>query len=480
MLPKLTEVFTTSITADELTLKDVATFIRRHVIADLPRLQHLYNYYCGLQDILTRKKDNNLSNNQLVINYCQYIADFTSGYLLGTPVTYSNPAEEQAKKDGTFNGKSILDPILDILKKADSATQDADLALDGSIFGRCYEMIYIPDDEQALPKLARLSPLNAFVVYDDTVEQKPVFGVHYYPVYDINGRQTGYKGTVSTATYTQAIALNMEYGIDSAGTGDPIPHDFGKVTIDEIYNNGQRFGDFENILSLQDAYNLLQSDRVNDKEQFVNALLVIKGAILGDTNEDKSEAVEALKENRVMELPTDADVAYLTRQFDESSVEVLKNSIVTEILSKSCVPDMSDEHFSGNSSGVALKYKLLPLEQKTKIKQRFFTEGLRYRFECIANVLTSRGAAAFDLENVEITFKRSLPPNELESAQLVSQLQGVVPLKQLYAQLPFITDVDTAVKQHEDEQKKAMEQQIAMQKALMALEANTPINASDM
>lgn len=473
MIPNNPTLFTTSISADELTLRDVATFIRRHVTTDLPRLQHLYNYYCGYQDILGRKKDDNLSNNQLVINLCSYIADFTSGYLLGTPVTYTNPNDEKNNSD-----KSIIQPILDVLKAADSATQDADLALDGSIFGRCYEMIYIPDTDSAIPKLARLSPLNAFVVYDDTVEQNPVFGVHYYPVYNASGVQTGYKGTLATDKYTQSLELDMGYGI--VQTGEPIPHDFGKVPIDEIFNNGQRFGDFERILSLQDAYNLLQSDRVNDKEQFVNALLVIKGAILGDTNEEKNEAVEALKENRVMELPTDADVAYLTRQFDENSVEVLKTSIVNDIHKISCVPDMSDQNFAGNTSGVAMKYKLLALEQLTKTKERYFAEGLRYRLECIANVLTSRGAAAFDLPNVDIAFKRSLPPNELESAQLVAQLQGVVPMKQLYAQLPFITDVDAAIAQLEEEQEAAMKRQAEMQKALMSIEANTPINASDM
>lgn len=466
----ITSIFTTSLAVEELTLRDVAAFIRRHVTDDLPRLQRLYEYYCGEQDILKRKKDDDLSNNRLVVNHCSYIADFTAGYLLGTPVTYTNPNDEKSGSD-----KSIIQPLIDVLKKADSATQDADLALDASIFGRAYEMIYIPDTEEATPKLARLSPLNAFVVYDDTVEQKPIFGVHYYPIYDISGRQTGYKATISTATYTQAIALDMGYGIDSRGTGEPIPHDFGKVTIDEIYNNGQRFGDFERIMSLQDAYNILQSDRVNDKEQFVNALLVIKGAILGDTGEEKKEALEALKEERVMELSNDADAAYLTRQFDESSVEVLKTSIVNDIHKISCVPDMSDQNFAGNTSGVAMKYKLLALEQLTKTKERYFAEGLRYRLECIANVLTSRGAASFDLENVDIAFKRSLPPNELESAQLVATLNGIVPQKQLFAQLPFITDVDAALAQLEAEQKEAVQRQADMQKALMAAEASAAI-----
>ena len=44
-------------------------------------------------------------------------------------------------------------------------------------------------------------------------------------------------------------------------------------------------------------------------------------------------------------------------------------SIVTDIHKISGVPDMSDESFAGNASGVAMKYKLLNLEQITKTER---------------------------------------------------------------------------------------------------------------
>ena len=74
----------------------------------------------------------------------------------------------------------------------------------------------------------------------------------------------------------------------------------------------------------------MQSDRVNDKEQFVDALLLIKGQILGDDNEEKTETYNAMKQNRVLELSSDSDASFLTRQFDESSIEVLRKSIVSD------------------------------------------------------------------------------------------------------------------------------------------------------
>ena len=151
---------------------------------------------------------------------------------------------------------------------------------------------------------------------------------------------------------------------------DPYEHFFGGVPIIEYYNNWDRQGDFEQVTSLIDAYNTLQSDRVNDKEQFVDSLLVIKGQILGDTAEEENSTYNAIKEYGVMTIDDTGDAKWLTRQFDENSVDLLRRSLESDIHKFSGVPCLSDESFSGNSSGVAMKYKLLAFEQMTKIKER--------------------------------------------------------------------------------------------------------------
>jgi len=409
-----------------------AKYIQRHG-NEIDYLTKLDNYYRGKQDILNRVKGADLSNNRLVCNHAKYIADFTSAYLIGSPVTYT--------------ADSDITVLTDALKAADAPTQDIDLAHDDAIFGRAYEMIYL--DENAGIKLAKISPLNGFVVYNDTVEQRPLFSVHYYPTFDDNGQKTGYKGSISTDSYIQDITLTATRSLQSAG--EPVPHYFGKVPLDEIYNNADRMGDFENVISLIDAYNTLQSDRVNDKEQFVKALLVITGQVLGDTDEESSETYDAIRKHGVMTLDQGSTASFLTRQLDESSVEILSKSISHDIHKFSGVPDMSDENFAGNVSGVAMKYKLLALEQMTKFKERYFTEGLRYRLECIANVLRAKGGAAIDVKDINIQFTHSLPANETELAQLIGSLSGTVSQETLLSLLPFVKDPAAEVKAVNDE-----------------------------
>lgn len=454
----ISNIFTTSYKPKEITPQIAVKFAAKFMQEEFSRLKKLEDYYRGNHAISSRVKEANLSNIKITTNYAAYIANFTSAYLVGEPVSYTAP-----------DGMNI-DQILTTLKKADSSTQDSDLALDIAIYGRGYELIYMSSDEKPLPKLARISPLCAFVVYDDTVEQKPVFGVYWHSYIDENNSKR-YKINVFTAYKEFRFMSDEDFGI--IGDVTEIPHSFGVVPLIEYYNNGQRGGDFEQVISLIDADNLLQSDRINDKEQFVNALLVLKGVTLGDDNEEAKETLNALKQEGVMQLPAEgADAAYLTRQFEENSIETLRMSIVNDIHKISCVPDMSDKNFAANVSGVAMKFKLIGLEQFTKTKERYFAEGLRYRLKAIQNILTVKGAAAVDTEEIKITFKRSLPVNAVEEAQEVNLLSGQVPQKLLLSRLSFVEDVDEAIAELEKEKQAEIKNQQSMF-------MNTPINYTE-
>ena len=56
----------------------------------LNRYENLNNYYDGKHKILNRVFDNpNIPNNKIVANHAEYITDMATGYVFGTPITYS-------------------------------------------------------------------------------------------------------------------------------------------------------------------------------------------------------------------------------------------------------------------------------------------------------------------------------------------------------------------------------------------------------
>ncbi|WP_394896474.1 phage portal protein [Clostridium paraputrificum] len=410
------------------------------------RYNMLNNYYDGEHKILSRTlTTESLPNNKIVANHAEYITDMATGYVFGAPITYScNGADELNK----------------IFTEIDEDSHNNELALDMSIFGVGYELLYMNDDEVPYPELAVVSPLNSFLVVDSTVKQKPMFGVTYYPKYDIEGTLKGYDVNVYTdnsITHYFFTDLNNE----SPEVDEPEEHFFKDIPLVEYKNNKRLKGDFEGVITLIDAYNLLQSDRVNDKEQVVDALLAVIGASLGDNEEEKVETAKLLKELKIIELDEGGDAKWLVKNLNETEIEVLKKSLKDDIHEFSKVPCLTDENFVGNASGVAMKYKLLGFEQLGRTKERYFKKGLRQRLKLMSNIENIK-AKNINPGNIDISMKRSLPVDDELAARIAQETEGFISWETRIKRFDGEIDIDEERKRLEEENKKKVEDQQKM------------------
>ena len=403
------------------------------------RFKHLGLYYLGKHDIFDRAKEDRLKNNKVMINHAKYITDTNVGYLLGNPVDY------QVGKDENGELKYDIQPILDAYKKQTINDLDTEIAKDVSIFGMQYEYLY--SNEEAEPKSCEIDNKNAIIVYDDTVEHNKLFGLIYRPIYE-----------GETFKYWDIIYLDKSCEIHYKSTsksltkvGERKEHAFGDVPLICYKNNPEFLGDFEPVISLIDAYNLLQSDRVNDKEQLVDAILCLYNM---DFDEEQAEL---LKTSRMLaNIPADGKVEYLVKTLQENDVDILRQNLENDIHKISMVPNMSDENFANNSSGVAIRYKLLSFEQNIKNKERYFEKGLMERFRLYNNFLVTKSKMEeVPAEEVDVVFKRNLPTNDFETSQMINNLADFVDSETLITQLSFIKDASEIVelKKQEEENK---------------------------
>ena len=391
------------------------------------RLRQLRDYYDGQHAVSIRTRAKGAPNHRLWHDLPGYIVALTSGYLVGEPVQY------QCVEGGDI---SLLSRVL---KRSASDNVDCELAADAAIYGRAVEVYYA--DGEAMPRLCQADPRNAFVVYDTTVEHAPMFGVL------LSDRL----GQHFERLCQRVDVMTPDWVIHMERTGTELPrevsrerHFFGHVPMGEYWNNSRERGDFEGVMNLIDAYDVLQSDRVNDKQQFTDALMVIYGATVEEDEEHSLQ--QRLRETRTLEMPAaDARVEYLTKSLSESDTEVLKNSLRMDIHKLSLVPDLTDEAFGGNQSGVAMEFKLFGLEQLTRVKERWFREGLLWRLNCLVHFLKLRGFDLPDADTLEVQFSRSLPVNRLEVAQTLQAYDGLVSKRDLLTQVPFIEDAQAAI-----------------------------------
>lgn len=395
----------------------------------LERLAKLRAAYENDRDILARRRLSHQPNNRLAHGYAKYIATMSSGYMVGKPVAYKAP-EGQEK---------ALEPIMAEYKRTDIDSVDVELARHAAVYGKGVQIVYA--DEEAKARCATISPENGFVVYDDTIENKPMFGVHCVKRTDINGDDAGVALTVCTDTHIFEYIAEKSDDIAKIEPVEIREHRFGGVPMIEVWNDENEQGDFEQVQSLIDAYDVIESDRANDTEQHVNSILLLTGAMMQNDEEGRTPA-QQIRQDKILQLPNgDAHAEYLTATLSQADVEVLKSSINADIHKFSMVPDLTDEHFAGNASGVAMKYKLLGLESLIKIKEPWFIEALRERLQLFANFLAVRGEQMIDADDVTITLSRALPVNELEVAQIVTTLQGIVSDETLLAQVPYVDDI---------------------------------------
>lgn len=427
----------------------------RHLImkhrACIKRLDTLKNYYEGQHKILQDAD----RENKLVCNHAKDISDTASSYFIGNPISYKS--------------KEDIAALTEALEIAGADEADGDNGLDLSIYGRAYEYVYTKKDQTDL-MIKNLKPQNTFIVHDDSIEENELFAVYYFAKTDDTDKtSTVYVATVLTQNYKYVLNIQNIEGPQDL-TESPEPHYKGEVPVIEYLNNKLALGDFELQIPLIDAYNALMSDRVTDKEQFIDAILAIYGTLLSDEDAEEEgdgkgseEAMKRLKKNKLLEMPGEGSKAeYITRTFDESGVEILKKAIEQDIHKFSHIPCMTDESFGGNVSGVAMEFKTLGMENITKIKTRYYKKGLRKRLRIFAYFLSTKSGVSINLPGINPTFTRALPKNLLEISQIVANLWGKVSRKTLLSQIPFVEDVDEELAAVEKEEAESLKQQQEM------------------
>lgn len=433
---------------DEKNIKKelVVKLIREHE-KQLPRFKKLKKYYLGEHDILSKQRAKNKPNYKPVCNHAKDIADTSTGYFMGNTISYSNSEDTD------------IDELLIAFDNAEVDESDHDNALDMAIYGVAYEYVYARENENILD-IKSLEVENTFIVYDDSIEQQPLFGVYYFKRKENKADTETYQAVIMTKQFVYSIVLEgKEKGVIS---DKPIPHNMGDIPIIEYKNNKYSIGDFEQQIGLIDSYNSLTANRINDKEQFIDSILVLYGARLGDDEEESIKAMESLAEHKLLELHPEARAEYLSKTLNENEVETLRNAVKQDIYTFSHIPNLTDENFAGNSSGVAMEFKLLGLEMITKIKQRYYVKGLKKRIKLFANYL-GLTQIAIDANSIIPHFSRSLPKNLLEISQIVSNLDGKVSQETLLSQIPFVEDPMSEIeKVNEEKQENIAQNQLLL------------------
>lgn len=377
-------------------------------------IEYLFNYYKGVQPILQRtKKYHDEINNKVVENHAREIVAFKVGYLLWKPVEYVS------RKQDT-NDKSIS-TLNDYMIDVDKVGLDKTTAKHQSICGTAYRLAlqntkFTLNGDDAPYKVYAVHPKNAFVVYSSDFKKEAVLGVIVDTVYN-EANQPVQRFQCYTDTMFFEIINNVITKQQA--------HTFGYIPLIEYPLNEERIGDFEQVLELLDAINLVQSNRLDGVEEFVQALMVFKNVDI------KEEDVKKLKELGAIKLKDNgkemsANVEYLTQELNQSQVQTLVDSMYSVVLRIVGMPSQSDGNTSdsSNNGAVILKNGWQGADARASETEVMFRSSEQKFLKVVLKITRELTANAINLKlsDIDIKFTRRNYENLYQKAQTLDLL----------------------------------------------------------
>lgn len=397
----------------ELTLDLLQQLLDEHRKEVNGRYKKLKDAYESDHEILHRPaKPKYKPDNRIVVNFPKYIVDTMNGFSIGNPIKIAT------------DDRKVAEFVEYLDQYNDQDDNNAELTKLCNIFGKGYEM-YFTDEDSALC-ITYLSPVEAFMVFDDSILERPLFFVRRY-----TDREGTEYGSVSNAAYVR----NFKVTGGLQWLDEWMPHYFDGVPATEFVANAEKQGIFEPVMSIVNAYNKAISEKANDVDYFADAYLKVLGAMV------ESEDVQFIRDNRIVNF-TGENAEKIVAEFmdkpcNDTSHENLLNRMERLIFQISMVANISDEKF-GAATGIALKYKLQAMSNLEKTWERKFASGMNRRYKLLFGHPASK-VPADSWVKLHYTFTPNFPANLLEEAQIAAQMEGIT---SHHTQLKVISAVD--------------------------------------
>lgn len=381
-------------------------------------------------------KDDGKPDNRVSVNYIKYIIDTFGGFFCGIPIKVSAEDEEV--------GKYI--EFLDAYNDQDD--NNSELAKQMDIDGDAFEMYYA--DENGEIGITYLTSLEAFMLCDESILERPMYFIRWYKS-DIDDESNVIHGSWSDGTYVQHFS-------NSSGLwrweDEPTPHGFSYLPAVRFLENAEGLGLCHSILPINDAYNKALSEKANDVDYFADAYLKILGAVVNETD------LPHIKRDRILNFDGDSEktpvVDFLEKPQADETQENLLDRLETAMFVTSMVANISDEEF-GNSSGVALKYKLQAMSNLAKTKERKFASGMTQRYKIIFShpLAQVHGVSADSWIGLKFQFTQNYPANVADEIENARNAEGILSHRTQLEMISTVENVDEELERIEEERKEA-------------------------
>ncbi|MDM8283055.1 phage portal protein [Ligilactobacillus salivarius] len=424
-----------------LNVEDLYGFIQYQDELYRRKYEPNYDMYVSNHPILRAPLKAWSENNKLVVPMPRLLVDEYAGYFGGNAPTVQ-------LEDETDN-----DSLQTWLNDSEFADEHSEIVKAVGIYGRSYLLAYQGEDSK--PKIAHVEPDEGFMIYDDTIKSEPLAFVRY---------SRDYLNHVTGTIYYAGFSVDFK----DDELDEPVNYVWHEVPAVEFYSNEERQGIFDGVKTLIKALDKALSKKADQVDYFDNAYLLALGLNL----EDENGRIHIDRNQRFIYSPdadaTNAKVEFIGKPDADGMQENLINRLIDLIYYTSMIPNLQDSAFSGNSSGVALQFKLLPMQNMASFQERKFIKSLRRMFKVLFESADGgqivRAINKDSWLDLRFTYTRNMPQNMADAVSTAVQASSLLSQQTALAMIPGIDDPQAELERKEDEQSNSMKK--AMNQAL--------------
>lgn len=369
-------------------------------------IRYLDRYYRGDQPILYRtKKVRSNINNKIVENHAFELVESKAAEIAGEPIQYV--------LRGTDKNKSqMIKTLNDYMQSEDKACRDIELCRWRSICGTAYR--FVSNDkgignlmDEAPFSIMTENPINTFVVYS-SYNNKAMFSCQIRR--NINDEEYYF---IYTATKTFKIQNNI---IKETGTNGNF-----MIPVIEYPNNERRLSDIEMTITMTDAMNKMQSDRLNGIEQFIQAFMKFKNCEI-----DKNEFLEMAEIGAISIKDSgtgvQSDVDIISTELDQQQSQTVKDDIYQNFLIVQGKPGRQENSGGDTGQAVVLRNGYYDAEKRAELSEPIFESSERNFLRVILYKLKVFNLLDLKISDIEIKIVRSKTDNMSVKANVLSLL----------------------------------------------------------
>ncbi|MBZ9608645.1 phage portal protein [Clostridium estertheticum] len=391
--------------------------------------ENMYRYYKGDTDAMRKYKFvTERSNLKVNTNYIKKFIKEEVSYTVGNDITYESRS----------NNADIIKDI-DYYTAHWSELHETDLMKYLLVFTKVYEIYYLDENADFCSKIVK--PTNGYAYTD--IGGKVLFFIHTF------------KNDFDTINqYIDIYTDNYIYHYDSkfneiasptTNIFKGVPVSVGKLTLEEYHDSL-----YKDIKGIQDALETNFSDSSNEISDFRNAYMVFKGAKL------QKEDIPKMKEQGIIEMPAvGGDVSWLTKDIKDSFIKGTLDRYVDTMYQISCHIN-HNEGMVSNLSGIALRSRLIALENKCELEEKAHRDIVKNRNMFLCQYLNLKKNKNYDYKDIIPLYTPNIPTDDLAVAQMLAQIpEGLISKDTQRGLFSFISNKVTEaekVKKEQDEE----------------------------